>query len=134
MPGASSGTGSGTLTLNANNTVTYNITFANLSSGINNAHIHGPSAPPGTPAGVLVALNFTAGQTSGTLSGTTAALSGAGLSSFLAGNTYVNIHTVNNPGGEIRGQILPVVPEPSTISLAALGLGSLLLWMRRRTA
>ena len=134
VPGASSGTGSGTLTLNADNTVTYNITFVNLSSGINNAHIHGPSAPPGTPAGVLVPLSFVAGQTAGTLSGTTAALTGTGLSSFLAGNTYVNIHTVNNPGGEIRGQILAVVPEPSTMSLGLLGLGSLLVWMRRRSA
>ena len=25
---------------------------------------------------------------------------------LLAGNAYVNIHTVSNPGGEIRGQIV----------------------------
>ncbi len=134
-PVVTTGTGSGTLVLNPNNTVTYNITFANLMGGINNAHIHGPNAPVGTAAGVLVGLSFTAGQTSGVLSGTTAALSGAGLTSFLAGNTYVNIHSVFAGGGEIRGQIVPdPIPEPSTIALGMLGLGSLLLWKRRRAA
>lgn len=131
--GSQLGNGDGTLTLNANNTVTYSITFASLSGGINNAHIHGPSALGGPAAGVLIALAFTAGQTSGTLAGTTAALSAAGVTAMLGGNAYVNIHTLNNTSGEIRGQIVPV-PEPSTMTLGALGLGSLLLWMRRRTA
>lgn len=132
--GAMTGIGSGTLILNANDTVTYNITFSGLTSGVNNAHIHGPNAPVGTSAGVLAALSFTAGQMAGTLSGTTVALSAAGKASMLSGLTYVNIHTVNNGSGEIRGQIIPVVPEPSTMSLGLLGLGGLLMWMRRRTA
>jgi hypothetical protein len=44
---------------------------------------------------------------------------------------YVNIHSSTFGGGEIRGQIT-LVPEPGTWALAGLGLGSLLLWRRRR--
>ena len=82
------------------NTVTYRIAYAGLSSGETAAHIHG-FAGSGTPAGVLVALpagnpkvgvwNYTEPQEA----------------SILAGLCYANIHTVNNGGGEIRGQIVP---------------------------
>lgn len=41
---------------------------------------------------------------------------------------YVNVHTVANLGGEVRGQI---VPEPSALTLASL-TGFLLLLARRR--
>src|SRR5690606_35768747 len=33
-------------------------------------------------------------------------LSAAQIAAMLAGDTYVNLHTAANPGGEIRGQIL----------------------------
>jgi hypothetical protein len=35
-------------------------------------------------------------------------LSAAVLAALEAGRAYVNIHTVRNPAGEIRGQIRPV--------------------------
>ena len=49
------------------------------------------------------------------------------------GQTYLNIHTMINPGGEIRGQLEPV-PEPTTLlilgtTLTGLGLAR---WRRRR--
>jgi hypothetical protein len=82
------------------------------------AHIHGP-APAGQNAGVLVTL-FSQAQpgvniADGTLSaGTfpTTAFSinpNVTLDSVLVlmrnGNAYVNVHTVDHMGGEIRGQI-----------------------------
>jgi hypothetical protein len=31
----------------------------------------------------------------------------AQLAAFRAGNTYVNVHTAANKGGEVRGQLMP---------------------------
>lgn len=46
-------------------------------------------------------------------------------------NGYFNIHTAAFPGGEIRGQIASVVPEPATMAVVGLGL---LGMIRRRKA
>ena len=55
------------------------------------------------------------------------------LPGILAGESYINFHTAQNPGGEIRGAI-NVVPEPSTYVLMATGIGALGLIARRRRA
>ena len=48
-----------------------------------------------------------------------------------AGKAYFNIHTLNFPGGEIRGFLAPV-PEPETYALMHGGLGLLAVAARRR--
>lgn len=50
------------------------------------------------------------------------------LPGLLNNLTYINFHTVQNPGGEIRGQLLRV-PEPATLALVLLG--ALLVVLRR---
>jgi len=48
--------------------------------------------------------------------------------------TYLNIHTVTNAGGEIRGQLTAEsVPEPSSCVLLGSGIvGFVLMWRRSR--
>ena len=54
------------------------------------------------------------------------------LNNLLNGLCYINFHTMQNGGGEIRGQI---VPEPSTVILLGAGLVAAAgIWKRRRAA
>lgn len=56
----------------------------------------------------------------------------AQLPNILAGRSYINFHTVQFPGGEIRGQILAVPETGSAMVLLGLGLLSLLGLARRK--
>src|SRR5260370_37626164 len=75
-------------------------------------HIHSPAAV-GTNAGILVNLlpynlGATNPATGGTIT-TNISYPTNSVSDLLAGLAYINIHTVLNPGGEIRGQLIPSV-------------------------
>ena len=131
-------------------------TFSGLTTPTAAAHIHccTPTAFSGT-AGVATTTpsfpGFPLGVTSGTFDntfdltlassynpafvsangGTPASAEDALIAGMLAGRTYFNIHTTQFPGGEIRGFL--AVPEPSLISLLALGLAAGLIATRRKT-
>jgi hypothetical protein len=95
--------GSGFLTVSGNQ-VTYRIEYAGLSTAATAGHIHGPAGIE-EAAGVMVPFQNVTG-TAGTLTGTLT-LDETQLGALRDGLTYVNIHTETNPGGEIRGQIVP---------------------------
>ena len=99
----SSGTGSGVLK-RVGNRLFYDITYSGLTSAATAGYIHGPGAA-GQIAGVVFPFPGVSG-TSGTLSGT-GILSSTALAAIADGLAYVNIHTGNYPGGEIRGQVAP---------------------------
>jgi hypothetical protein len=103
-PVSPAGSARATLTF-IGNQLFYEIPYTNLSSGATAAHFHGPTTNGGT-AGVLIPLNNPTG-TSGVLSGSRT-LSQVELGYILSGQTYLNIHTGNNPGGEIRGHVWPL--------------------------
>ena len=85
-------------------TVTYRISYNQLTSAETAAHIHGP-AGPGVNAGPVHVLPL--GNVKTGVWNYPAALE----ADILAGRMYVNIHTVNNGGGEIRGQMVTHVAE-----------------------
>lgn len=66
------------------------------------AFLFGAADPPVTQDGLLSSGVLTAADLVGPLEGEPLS---ALLEEIDAGNTYVNVHTVENPGGEIRGQI-----------------------------
>lgn len=110
--------------------------FTDLSSLANNSHIHGPTAANNgsgftQTAGVLFTLTRSSSAvTGGSFNPNTVTLTAANVTDLNNGKFYINIHTVNNGGGELRGFIVPV-PEPSTAVLATVGVLGLLARRRR---
>ena len=56
----------------------------------------------------------------------------AQLTNILAGRSYINFHTTQFTGGEIRGNIVAAVPEPETYALILGGLAIVAGVARRR--
>ncbi len=91
--------------------------FTDLTAPPTGMHIHGPAAP-GETAGVLYNLapiHFpsTDPNTGGIVYGSVV-YQESEVADLLAGLNYVNIHTLENGSGEIRGQLIPllnVAPE-----------------------
>jgi hypothetical protein len=86
----------------ATHELTYDVTFSGLSSDVTAAHIHGP-ADTSKNAGVIIPLGSTP---TSPIRGSTK-LTPEQEQQLTAGQWYVNVHSKNNPGGEIRGQLLP---------------------------
>ncbi|MDX9972045.1 MAG: CHRD domain-containing protein [FCB group bacterium] len=130
-----------------------NLTWSDLLAPVTAAHIHLGNGP-GTNGGIAVNFTFLGipNATSGTFShvfdltqetsflpqflvnagGTVDAARETLLARLNAGDGYFNIHNSSFPGGEIRGDIHAVVPEPA--SLALVGIGAALALLRRRLA
>jgi hypothetical protein len=98
-------------------TVTYTVNVFNLPSGVTASHIHAGAVGTAGPVVVNFApvLNSSNDFTfSGVVQDTTFALQpNIGIRSaddmfqaILGGNSYVNVHSTVNPGGEIRGQLI----------------------------
>jgi len=83
-------------------TLTWTATYSGLSGPATAAHFHGPAAPSAN-AGVVLPFPSAASPIQAT-----ATLTEAQAIDLLAGRWYVNIHTATNPGGEIRGQLVPL--------------------------
>ena len=81
----------------------WTITYADLSSPITAAHFHGP-APVGQNAKIQIPIDRSALPSP--IKGA-ATLTDQQVTDLMAGQWYFNIHTAQNPMGEIRGQVRP---------------------------
>jgi CHRD domain len=132
--------GQGTLTLKLDQKVqslTYTLTYSNLTGNVTQSHIHfgkardsggiflflctnlgnGPAGTPACPNPSATGLNAVTGtltpasvvpiKTQNVSVGDFSIVPAA----LLSDTAYVNVHTVNFPAGEIRGQVGPPHPE-----------------------
>ena len=103
-PVTGAGKGAAEFTLNdATKEISWKITFEGLSGDAVAAHIHGP-ADATANGGVVASLGAAGAPVKSPIEGK-ATLTDAQVADVLAGKTYVNVHTMTNKGGEIRGQI-----------------------------
>ncbi|PSR14774.1 MAG: hypothetical protein DA408_01860 [Bacteroidetes bacterium] len=128
------------LEVNSNGSVAVG-SFQNLGSDLatnvaGGAHIHTQFA--GRNGSILSLLNVTGTGTTGVFAAADNKLtfSSGALDTLRERMWYVNVHSVNNPGGEIRGQVLPMATGyfhtslsgiNETSPLAVSGTGSLKL-------
>jgi hypothetical protein len=158
-PNASPGTGTAFVTIDpVAHTLQVDVTFSGLVATTTASHIHvingpgdldlsdtiGPVATT-TPSFVGFPLGVTSGsmnQTYDTLAsssyragfinaaGGVAQAEAALFDGIISGRAYLNIHTTVFTGGEIRGFLTPVAPEPSLLVLLTAGGAG--LFARRR--
>jgi len=100
-PVTTSATGSGTITVAADQSIAGSIKTTGVKATA--AHIH--LGAPGTNGEVIIPLTKV-GEDGWTV-GPGAKLQDAHFQAFKDGSLYVNVHSAANPSGEIRGQIKP---------------------------
>jgi hypothetical protein len=99
---SSKGTGNAEVTYDTNTKMlTWTITFDGLTGPATVAHFHGP-AEEGKNAGVALLI----GNTPTSPAKGTATLNDMQAADLMGGRWYVNVHTMENRGGEIRGQLM----------------------------
>ncbi len=98
-PVSTPASGSGTVTVAPDCTVSAKITVTGMTATA--AHIHEGAA--GANGGVVVPFTKTADNVFEAPAG--AKMTEAQCAAHRAGNTYVNVHSAKNPGGEVRAQL-----------------------------
>ncbi|HEU4651546.1 MAG TPA: CHRD domain-containing protein [Croceibacterium sp.] len=159
-PNASPGTGFTTVRYDdVAHTLRVQVTFSGLLANTTASHIHvlsdlsQPTGPvftqtptfAGFPLGVQAgtydnmfdltqASSWNATVLNNTFAGNVGAMEAYFAQGLQQGRAYLNVHTSQFPGGEIRGFLTPAIPEPATWALLLLGFGLAGGALRRRPA
>ena len=96
-----SASGSGTITVNADMSVSGSVTTSGVPGTM--AHIHNAAAGKNGP--VIIPLTKSRDNTWAVPAG--AKLTEAQYKAYEAGDLYVNVHSAAHKGGEVRGQLKP---------------------------
>jgi len=146
----SPGTGAATVVYdNVANTLRVLVNFSGLESPTTASHIHAPTTDPFTGNAQVATTTptfagFPLGVTSGTYDntldlslassynpafvtahgGTVATAEPVLIDALFAGESYLNIHTQEHPGGEIRGFLTFVPDGGSTAALLLMGIAA----------
>jgi hypothetical protein len=100
-PVETAASGSGDISVAADHTVSGSITTKGITGTV--AHIH--SGVPGQKGPPVVTLNKVSDNEWAVPAGSK--FSDADYAAYQAGNLYVNVHSADHKGGEIRGQLKP---------------------------
>lgn len=103
---ANNSPGSGTCMVTLNQTETQGTVecrYRNLSSNVTGAHMH-DNGPVGVNGPIRFDFSFT-GSATGTIGPLTFSTTPAQVADIRSNKWYVDLHTSNFPGGEIRGQV-----------------------------
>ena len=136
LPVPSTATGSFTAVLDdVEHSLSVDLSFSGLSSNASAGILHCcASAVANGP--VLRQFTGFPFATSGTYSGKVFGLTNTEMADIMSGLSYINIHTLALPAGEIRGQLVLAAPgsapEPGTWLMTIVGLGLTGAAMRRR--
>jgi hypothetical protein len=104
-PSGSTAVGFGRVTFLSDTTIRVSLQFSGLGSNQTMAHIHGPAAPGAS--GPIIFDIGSQGATSGLFRNLIFVVTPQQMQDFRNGLWYFNVHSVNFPNGEIRGQIVP---------------------------
>lgn len=91
------------------NSLDYSLTWEGLTSAVTNMHFH--VGAPGVSGGVDLAVP---GPWASPQTATGVVIGDPAEANLLAGNWYLNVHTANFGGGEIRGQVLLASTNPAS--------------------
>lgn len=100
-PAKTAASGTGTITIGADRTISGSVSTVGMKGTM--AHIH--EAAPGANGPVTIPLQQDGDGKWVVPAGTT--LTDAQYQAFRAGRLYVNVHSAQYPGGEVRAQLQP---------------------------